>query len=459
MSERFDFSDNGYIMPRNFLHLFNGVWALILVAAAGCGPPADAVSPTADSPRVAVVKPQRKTLQYKIEEPGQIEGFEEAPLYAKLAAYVDKVNVDIGSAVKEGDVLAVLRIPELQREYEQKVAAVKQAKAAADQAHAAVGVAQAAVKSAKAKLALANATIERTEADFQRYQSEYARVAELADKKSITPKAADEAKNQMQAADAARKETQSTVESAKAIVGESEARERAAIADEAGARAKIQVAEADQAAVQSLLGYTEIPAPFNGVVTHRNVHPGHFVQPAAASAGKPLFAVARTDLLRVIADVPEADAPFVSVGDQADIRVPAMGNKVFHETIKRTAVALDLATRTLRVEMDLKNADQVWRPGLYVYVDLTVNRPDVLAVPAAAVFIEAGQSYCAVVVDGKIERKPVEVGIRSGGDLQIISGLKDTDQIVVKDGASFRQGQVAEPIPMNTSNPAGAERK
>jgi RND family efflux transporter MFP subunit len=435
------------------------IGAFLLAVCAGCNSESVSTSPKSDEARVAVVKPQRKTLRYTVEEPGQIEGFEEAPLYAKLAAYVDKVNVDIGSEVKQGDVLAVLRIPELQREYEQKIAAVKQARASADQAQAAVGVAHAAVKSATAKLTQVNATKEKTDADFQRWKSEYARVAELADKGSITPKAADEAKNQMLAADAARKETGSAIESAKAVVAESEAKEVAAVADEAGARAKVAVAEADRDHVKALLDYTEIRAPFTGVVTRRNVHPGHFVQPAEVNAGKPLFAVARTDVLRAIAYVPEADAPFVAVGTHADIRVPAMANKIFGGKVKRTSVALDSATRTLRVEADLKNDDHVWRPGLYVYMDLAAERPNVLTVPATAVFTEGGQSYCAAVADGKIDRKPVDVGIHSGADVQVVSGLKESDQIVAKDAAGFRQGQAVEPDGSHISATAASDKK
>ncbi len=430
----------------------------------GCGStPASVAAPKAGPADVAIVRPQRKTLTYTIEEPGQVEGFEEAPLYSKLPAFVEKVNVDIGQPVKEGDVLAVLRIPELQREFEQKVAAVKQAEAASDQAKAAVAVSRAAVTSAKAKLSQAKATIERTEADYQRWQSEYARLAELADKRSITRKAADEAQDQLRSADAARKETASMVESAQAAVGESEAKEQAAIADDTGARAKIRLAEADEAHVKELLAYTEIKAPFQGVVTRRNVHKGYFVQPAEASAGKPLFAVSRTDLLRAIAYVPEADAPFVTVGTRADIRVPAMGNKLFAEKIKRTSVALDSATRTLRVEADLKIEDQVWRPGLYIYVNLTAERPNALVVPATALFADAGQSYCSVVAERKIERRAVDIGVRSGGDVEIVSGLKDTDKLIGKDPSSFAAGQVVEvssaPAAPSPTASAAAEKK
>ncbi len=400
--------------------------------------------PKADTARVVVVQPQRKTLQYTIEEPGQIEGFEEAPLYAKLAAYVEKVNVDIGSEVDETSVLAVLKIPELEREFDQKTAAVKQAKAAATQAEAAVAVAAAAITSARAKLKEAEATIEKTDADYERWKSESNRLGELADNGSITRKAAEEAENQMKAADAARKQSKSMIESAKAFVGESEAKHKAAVADEVGAQAKVAVAEADERHVKALLDYTVIKSPFKGVVTRRNVHPGHFVQPAEASAGKPLFAVARTDVLRAFAYVPETEAPFVSVGAKADIRVPAMGNRKFAAKVERTSLALDPTTHNLRVEMDLKNDDKSWRPGLYIYVDLTAQRPDSLTVPATAVFVEGGQTFCAVVADGKIERKAVDIGIRNGGDAQIITGLKESDSIVAKDAASYRVGQAVE---------------
>ena len=98
-------------------------------------------------------------------------------------------------------------------------------------------------------------------------------------------------------------------------------------------------------------------------------------------------------------------------------------------------------------------------PGLYVYVDLAAERPNVLTVPAGAVFTEGGQSYCAAVADGKIDRKPVELGIRSGADVQIISGLKDSDQIVAKDAGGFRQGQAVEPTVTDVSATSAADKK
>ena len=125
--------------------ILSGLAAILVSIAIGCSPTDVAAPAKAAAPRVTVVRPQRKTLRYTIEEPGQIEGFEEAPLYAKLAAYVGKVNVDIGQQVDEGDVLAVLRIPELNREFEQKVAAVKQATAELAHSKAVVAVAAASV--------------------------------------------------------------------------------------------------------------------------------------------------------------------------------------------------------------------------------------------------------------------------------------------------------------------------
>jgi multidrug efflux pump subunit AcrA (membrane-fusion protein) len=121
-----------------------------------------------------------------------------------------------------------------------------------------------------------------------------------------------------------------------------------------------------------------------------------------------------------------------------------MANKVFSEKVKRTSIALDGATRTLRVEMDLKNDDHIWRPGLYCYVVLTVARPNVLTVPTDAVFSDAGQAFCSAIVGGKIERRSVELGARSGGDVQIVSGIQDAEQLVAKDPGNYRPGQTVE---------------
>ena len=149
--------------------------------------------------------------------------------------------------------------------------------------------------------------------------------------------------------------------------------------------------------------------------------------------------------------VPPAVLPISITASPPTRRPSAPGG--FTEKVERTSVALDSATRTLRVEMDLKNDERVWRPGLYAYVNLQVERPDALIVPAAAVFSEAGQSYCAAVADGKVQRRAVEVGIRNEGDTQILSGLRETDQLIAKDAGSFVSGQ---PVEVAAAEPAPA---
>ena len=201
----------------------------------------------------------------------------------------------------------------------------------------------------------ARAAVDRSEADYQRWESEYRRVAELAAQKTVTSKLADETKNQLQAADAARRDAAAQVEAALALAAESEAKVEQAEADEAAARARQKVAESDHARSLALAEYQRIEAPFDGTVSERNLDVGHFVQPATAAQGKPLFVIVQTDVVRVFVNVPEADAALVNSGDPVAIRAPALDDREFSGQVARTAGVLDAATRTLRTEIDVPN--------------------------------------------------------------------------------------------------------
>ena len=222
-----------------------------LVIASGCqgqpnvqpqSPAVDAASATdAREPpaRVAVIKPQRKLLERRCEQPGEIAALEETPLYAKVAGYVQSVNVDIGDKIKQGQTLAVLAVPELVEELKQKGALVVQAQSQIAQANAAVDVAQAVVETAEAKVAAAEAAIARTTADVNRWKSELARVNELADRSAVTRKVADETLDQLRVAEGAKLEADAQVKSAQATVRETQAKLSAAKADVEAANARL----------------------------------------------------------------------------------------------------------------------------------------------------------------------------------------------------------------------------
>ena len=411
-------------------------------------------SASALAPRVSVVRPSPKRIERRTTQPGQIEAFQQAPLYAKVAGYVTKFHVDLGDQVRgprygdsgelveEGQLLAELSIPEMDQEVVQREAAIGQADAEFDQARAAVKVAQSAVLTAHAQLEQARAAVDASEAEYERWKSEYQRVAYLAANKVVTQKLADETKNQLEAAAAARREAASRVEAATAMVAESEAKVEKAGADEAAARARQKVAQADYARTAALADYQHIEAPFDGTVSERNLDVGHFVQPAAAEKGKPLFTIVQINVVRVFVNVPESDAALVDVGDSVTIRVPALDGKVFSGQVARSSSALGAATRTLRTEIDIANSDGALRPGMYVHATIELEAHDAaVSLPATSLRSENGETTCYCIENGKAVRREVKAGLSDGLSVEIVSGLKGDELVVEKNLGSLADGQ------------------
>jgi HlyD family secretion protein len=414
-------------------------------AGPAANPPGAAPSPAAE--RVVVVKPVRKTLVLSTSQPGRIDAFEEAPIFAKIAGYVEEVGVDIGDPVKKNKTrLIKLAVPEMNDDVKQKEALVAQAEAELKQADAAIDGAKAAVASAEAKVAQAEAGIARSEGEHKRWEAEYERIKALAASRSVTEKLVDETLNQLRAAEAAERETASAVRSAIASVEESRINVVKAEADRAAAVARLNVAKTNLARTATLLKYTDIKAPFDGVVTRRNVDTGHFVSPPGA-ASVPLMVVSQTDVVRIFVDIPELESEWVGTGDAAVVRVQALGGRAFDATVTRTAWSLDASNRSLRTEIDVKNPEGVLRPGMFATVSITLEqRSDVLTVPATAVVREGPDAFCYRVEAGKVERKQVQLGLRSGTEVEIRSGLEPEQSIVQAPSASMKPGQAVEII-------------
>jgi len=394
--------------------------------------------------RVSVIKPQRKNLERRCDQPGEIVALEETSIYAKIAGYVQAVNVDIGDRITKDQPLVILSVPELMEELRQKDALVVQADAQIEQAKAAVEVAAAAIDSAQANVAAAQAAIMRTTAALERWKSESSRIDELAERSAVNRKVADETLEQFRVAQAAKQGAEAQVTSARAAAREAESKLTAAKADVVAAEARLTVAKADYARVKALSEYATIKAPYDGAVTQRLVHTGHFVQPATNGRDQPLLVVQHSDVVRVVAYVPESDAGHTKSGAAATIRVQSL-DKPLAGTVKRVASALDTATRTLRAEIELDNSAGQLSPGMYCYVSIVVaERKDALVIPIAAVLAEQGKSYCLAVADGRIVRTPVEVGLRAGGDVEVTSGLTGEEEIVPKNQSGLHEGQPAE---------------
>lgn len=432
--------------------------ATLLGTAAGCGNQGAAHEPTGDGAggqppvRVTPIKPERKTLVRSIELPGRVEAFEVAPLYAKVTGYVSSISVDIGDAIKgpygdqPGAALCELLVPELKDELAEKTAAVDQARAEVTQSEAAIKVAEAAVRSAAAKVREARAAAARQEALFARWESEFKRVSDLVEKGAVTRKVADETRSELDSADAGRKEVVARIASVEALQQEAESGVEKAQADAVAIRSHLAVAEAEQRHVTTLLAYSTIRAPFDGVVVERHVHTGHLVQAGGANGNTPVLTVMRANPVRVFVDVPETDSVHINKETKVEVRIPSLPGDPYTGTITRSSWSLNTTSRTLSAEIDVPNPSGTWRPGLYVQVKLTVvELPNAISLPKTAIITQDKQTYCYCIEgDGKVVRRPISIGLLAGTDFEVRSGLKGDENVIGVNANAFREGQIVE---------------
>jgi RND family efflux transporter MFP subunit len=331
------------------------------------------------TPEVKVVRPEKKNVRRSIERPGyNIEPYERTLVYAKIPGYVQKWNFDIGDRVHKGDILAELYIPEMDVELKQKEAAIRQATSEIKQAETAVL---------------------RWQADLKHAQSQYERLARVGRSGVLD-------KEQVE-------ETRLAFDTAQAAVVKAEA-------DVDVAKARLDVAKADRDHVQTLLQYTKIPAPFDGVVTRRNVNTRDFVQPSAAGKGDALFVVEKVDPVRVFVNVQEMEAVWVRDGNTALIRSQSLQGQSFKGAVTRSAGILNPQNRTLRTEIDLPNAEGKLMPGMYVTVTIIAEHRNVWALPVAAVMTQGEHTFCYRVINGKAVRTPIQLGLRGDEFVEIL---------------------------------------
>jgi RND family efflux transporter MFP subunit len=428
-------------MNRTFLSITAGALAAAtLISLAGCHSPAAPAAPL----RVTAAPLKPKTLRLESEQPGQIEAFEQTPLFVKLPAYVEKLYVDIGDRVEKDKPVADLSIPELHDEFRQKQSMVEYAKAGVQQATTAVQAAERAVDTADAGLRAARAGTIRASGQYERWKSEHARIVELAANQSIDRRLVDETQNELSAAEAARAEAEAKVASAEATLVERKVGVEKAKADLAVAQAGVANAAADLAHTNSLLGYTHVRMPYTGTVIQRNCDRGDFVQPASMATAKPLFIVARSDVVRIFVDVPEMEAPQIKPGARELVHVQALPNRAIEGTVTRTSWALG-ANRTLRTELDIPNPDGLLRPGMYATAEIVLQeRANVLALPLTAVVTVDKQAFCCCVEDDKIVRRPITLGLRTPREVEVVDGLKGDELVVQTQAGSLQEGQRVE---------------
>jgi multidrug resistance efflux pump len=343
------------------------ILAVLLVALALLGRAPAAAEPTrADDPSAvsapspaAMRRPADGPQNLRMTLPGVLRADEMVDLYAKVSGYVGSINVDYGSRVRKGDVLITVYAPEILDDLHQSEASLNARKARVEALKAKAEQARLNVEAARAEQARAVAERDLSQITFTRKQ-------ELVKGKAIPPQEFDEAKSQFSVA-------QAKVAIAQAGIAGAEGAEGAAQADVKAAEADVALAQAEVARAKTLVNYMTIRAPFDGVITRRDVDEGAFIRSAAQVTGMPLLVVAKLDRLRLVLDIPEAQASRVTAGTQTDFQITSVDASPRRMSVTRTAVAIRPDTRTMRAEIDIDNRSGQLAPGMYAQAVVHLN--------------------------------------------------------------------------------------
>lgn len=372
--------------------LYSLATSLLALLCVSCdsGPtanPPNANSQAATTPTVDVVKVASRKLAIEVRLPGELQAFETVAVYPKVPAFVDSISVDRGSRVKSGQLMARLVAPEL---------AAQRA-----EAQSKFQVAEAQRVEAEAKLASDDGT-------YQRLKTA-----------SATPGVV--AGNDLEIAE-------------KAVEGD-----RARLE---AVRKGAQAAEASLKSITEIESYLQMRAPFDGVVTERNVHPGALVGPSGSAGGQvPLVRVEQTSRLRLVVPVPEKYAANIVNGASVEFTVPAFPNQTFSGAVARIARSVDVKTRTMPVELDIRNADGRLASGMFPEVLWPIRRSaPTLFVPPSAVARTTEATFVVRIRSGNPEWVNVRTGELDGKLVEVFGDLQEGDQVAVRGTDELRPG-------------------
>jgi RND family efflux transporter MFP subunit len=390
--------------------------ALALLLAAGCGlgkaPERKPVDEQGKTAGTRIIRPEKRDLRMTVTQPGTIQAFEATPIYSRIAGYIQKYNYDIGDRVKAGDVLIDMWIPDFVEQHGQKSAAVTRAEVQVRVTQSALRAAEAKVETALARIESAKAGVQRAQASYTRWESEYKRLEALVSQRVLDVQVRDETYRQFEEAIAARDQANAAVSEANSMRDQAAADRDRAKVDVEAARSELDVARAEEREARVLVEYGRIKAPYDGVITQRNVSPGDYLQPGGLGPqARPLFVFEQTDPVRVFVGVPELASYFVREGDTALIRFQAIPGATREGKVVRSGFSLNPTTRTLQTEIDVPNTGNHLRPGWYATVTLTIDRKQVWTLPSNAIGFGGQQNYFVFLeIDGKPVRTPVIIG-------------------------------------------------
>jgi len=383
------------------------VTALVLTVGglSACGGPKQ---PQA-APTAAVVKVERRNLIRTLQIASEFLPYQEIDVYAKVSGYIQDLRINWGTHVKQGELMAVLEIPELEQQLRYDEAAIRRS---------------------EQEVAHAREEQNRIEADYAVSHVTYTRVAGVW--KTQPGLISQQDLDVVQGKDAA---AQASVAAAKSALD--------------AAQQALAAAQATLDKDKAMYAYARITAPFDGVVTQLNAYTGALL-PAGTSSSNgnlSLCHLSQNDLLRLVIPVPERTVPNVHIGDTIPVDVSTL-NQRFPGKVVRFSDRIDLTTRTMHTEIDVPNPKYILVPGMYASVEIPVQTAkDSLVLPLQSVRSSSQTEGSVMVVNknNQIEPRNVETGLRTATEVEIVSGLQENERVVFGEQAQYKAGERVTP--------------
>jgi RND family efflux transporter MFP subunit len=362
----------------------------------------------AEIPSATVTAVTRGIITHTLNLAGQFQPYQVVEVHAKVSGYIRHIYVDIGDRVRQGEVLAILEVPELNAQLKGTVAEV---------AHS------------KDEITRAQHEVLRAEAEHAALHADYLRLKQAAAAQPglIAQQELDDAQSKDLSSEA-------QVDVAKAAL--------------AAAKQQSEVAGANNERVSALADYTKVTAPFDGVVIWRDADTGALIQAGTSSdtSTLPVVKLSQSNLLRLRLPVPEDAVQFIHEGALVNVRVDAVNRSLIGKVVRFTR-NLSLATRTMETEIDIENKDLSLAPGMYANATLELERKDnVLTVPLQAVMKNGNQAtVLAIDSENRVQSRNVQLGLQGSTLTEIKSGLSEGERVIAGGQSKYQIGQIVKP--------------
>lgn len=377
-----------------------------------------------------IAKPSANTESITL--PGNIGAIQYTTIYARIDGYLKDRMVDIGDQVKAGELLALIDTPTVDQE-------LLQAKADLLKADAELETSKANLKEAMAKDQQALADIERSKANVEYATVTAKRWQDMCVRGAVSEQSRDEKVRSLESTSADLKASVANEKAAKAQVESSRSQINQT-------KANVKAKQADVARLVAQQSFQRVLAPFDGIITYRKVDPGALITQGSQSSNLELFQLAKIDSLRIYISAPQRIARYLRDGMTADVLVAEYPERKFVGLVTNVSGALDPNTRTRQTEIKIKNQDHALLPGMYAEVRLTTLREQPwIRVPGTTLVTKTTGQFVAVVKDSKVHYQPIVIGRDFGNEVEIQSGLKGEEIVIVSPSDDLLEGEQVKP--------------